>query len=270
MPRISKSSGGGAVWGGVTGNLPDQTDLDSALADKVDVDGAKVLSDVNFTSTKDSKLTLIEDNATADQTDAEIATAYNNEVGIVSQVDAEAGTSTTAERWTPERVKQAIDALGGGGGAGWTTKKVTMDVLAGNTTDVVATTLSLTLDANSTYIIKGLTVVDNGNDAYGVISKVKFSSAVSGYFIPNEAEGVDSNVVSQQSYSGSLTSKTLIEAPTTTTAVARGSYSAGHTLVIETGGSGSTMTFTIALGFSGIGKYAYMRKGSFYDYKKVS
>jgi len=53
----------------------------------------------------------VEDGATADQTDAEIETAYNNQVAIVSQVDAEAGTSTVAERWTPERVKQAVVAL---------------------------------------------------------------------------------------------------------------------------------------------------------------
>jgi len=53
----------------------------------------------------------VEDGATADQSDAEIETAYNNQVAIVSQVDAEAGTSTTAERWTPQRVKQSIDAL---------------------------------------------------------------------------------------------------------------------------------------------------------------
>ncbi len=45
------------------------------------------------------------------QTDAEIETAYNNQVGIVSQAAAEAGTSTTAERWTPQRVAQAIAAL---------------------------------------------------------------------------------------------------------------------------------------------------------------
>lgn len=36
----------------------------------------------------------------------------------VSQVDAEAGTSTTVYSWTPERVAQAIAALAGGGGPG--------------------------------------------------------------------------------------------------------------------------------------------------------
>ena len=37
---------------------------------------------------------------------------------IVSQAEAESGTATTARKWTAERVKQAIDALGGGGGGG--------------------------------------------------------------------------------------------------------------------------------------------------------
>jgi len=46
-----------------------------------------------------------------DQLDSEIETAYNNQVAVVSQVDAEAGTSTTVNRWTAERVKQAITAL---------------------------------------------------------------------------------------------------------------------------------------------------------------
>ena len=35
---------------------------------------------------------------------------------VVSQEDAEAGTSTDAKKWTPQRVAQAIAALAGGGG----------------------------------------------------------------------------------------------------------------------------------------------------------
>lgn len=58
----------------------------------------------------------IEAGATADQTDAEIETAYNNQVATVTQAEAEAGTSTTVKRWTPERVKQAITALSSGSG----------------------------------------------------------------------------------------------------------------------------------------------------------
>ena len=63
-----------------------------------------------------SKLAGIEAGATADQSDAEIETAYNNQVSIVSQAEAEAGIATTVRRWTAERVKQAIDALAAGGG----------------------------------------------------------------------------------------------------------------------------------------------------------
>ena len=60
------------------------------------------------TAAEISKLTGIESGATADQSDAEIETAYNNQVSIVSQAEAEAGTATTVRRWTAERVAQAI------------------------------------------------------------------------------------------------------------------------------------------------------------------
>ena len=62
------------------------------------------------------KLQEVEDGATSDQTSSEIETLYNTAVSVVSQADAEAGTSTTVYRWTPERVAQAIAALGGSGG----------------------------------------------------------------------------------------------------------------------------------------------------------
>lgn len=63
-----------------------------------------------------TKLDGVEDNATADQTNAEIETAYNAQVAVVTQAEAEAGTSTDVKRFTPERIKQAIDALSSGGG----------------------------------------------------------------------------------------------------------------------------------------------------------
>ena len=52
----------------------------------------------------------VQDGATADQSDAEIETAYNNQVSVVSQAEAEAGSATTARRWTAERVKQSVVA----------------------------------------------------------------------------------------------------------------------------------------------------------------
>ena len=48
----------------------------------------------------------------------DIVAAYDSEVSVVSQVEAEAGTSTTVRRWTAQRVKQAIAAIGGGAAFG--------------------------------------------------------------------------------------------------------------------------------------------------------
>ena len=71
-----------------------------------------------FTTASDiSKLAGIESGATADQSDSEIETAYNNQVSVVSQAEGEAGTATTVRRWTAQRVKQAIDALAPSGGS---------------------------------------------------------------------------------------------------------------------------------------------------------
>lgn len=72
-----------------------------------------------------SKLAGIEAGATADQSDAEIETAYNNQVSIVSQAEAEAGVATTARRWTAQRVAQAIAALAAGGGGTKSTDSLT-------------------------------------------------------------------------------------------------------------------------------------------------
>ena len=46
--------------------------------------------------------------------DAEISTAYFAQVALASQAEAEAGTVTNNRRFTPERIKQAIDALAAG------------------------------------------------------------------------------------------------------------------------------------------------------------
>ncbi|MGR3813396.1 MAG: hypothetical protein ACU0AU_04840 [Cognatishimia activa] len=59
----------------------------------------------------------IEAGATADQTNEEIRSAYNALVEVVSQADAEAGTSNAVRRWTPERINQAIQALAPPSGA---------------------------------------------------------------------------------------------------------------------------------------------------------
>lgn len=75
----------------------------------------------SYTTAEETKLAGIEAGATADQTDGEIAAAYNNQVAVVSQAEAEAGTATTPRRWTAERIAQAIAALAPAGGGGGTT-----------------------------------------------------------------------------------------------------------------------------------------------------
>ena len=69
------------------------------------------LQQIRFLDDLTGKLNTVEENATADMTNAEIETAYNAQVAIVALADAQAGTSTTAYRWTPQRVAQAIAAL---------------------------------------------------------------------------------------------------------------------------------------------------------------
>jgi hypothetical protein len=53
----------------------------------------------------------VEDGATADQSNAEIETAYNAQIAAASQAEMEAGTESGIRRVTPERVKQAVHGL---------------------------------------------------------------------------------------------------------------------------------------------------------------
>jgi hypothetical protein len=98
----------------------DMDDLIDSVAFLTDVDAADSAEAI-----RDKLQTLVTPNRLAasaiegllNQTDAEIATAYGNEVALVTQAEAEAGTSTVVRRWTAQRVKQAIEAIAAGGGA---------------------------------------------------------------------------------------------------------------------------------------------------------
>ena len=65
----------------------------------------------NMSGADKSKLNGVEAGATADMTPAEVEAAYNIQVAIMSQAEAEAGTSTTVRRVTAEVIKNAILAL---------------------------------------------------------------------------------------------------------------------------------------------------------------
>lgn len=73
-----------------------------------DSSGAGIVEEITPTSLR--TMINVEDGATADQSDAEIETAYNNQVAVMSQAAAETGTSTTSERVTPQRLSQAAEA----------------------------------------------------------------------------------------------------------------------------------------------------------------
>lgn len=96
----------GKIIQGSTATIDDTGNLgvDGNITVTGTVDGRDIASD-------GTKLDGVEIGATADQTDPEIETAYNNQVSVVDQQTAETGISTTVYRWTPERVKQAIDAI---------------------------------------------------------------------------------------------------------------------------------------------------------------
>lgn len=93
---------------------------DSGPAVVLDADNISDAATTNKFATADqlTKVDSVETGATADQTDTEIATAYQNEVAFASQAEMESGTPSSSERrMSPERVKQAIDAHAGGSAA---------------------------------------------------------------------------------------------------------------------------------------------------------
>ena len=74
----------------------------------------------------------VEDGATADQTNSEIEAAYNAQVGVATQSEAEAGTVTAVKRFTPERIKQAIAALAVGAYNPWAIKTASYSAAIGD------------------------------------------------------------------------------------------------------------------------------------------
>jgi len=82
-----------------------KTGITSGQASAITANNAKT----GISSAQTTKLSGIETNATADQDDSEIETAYNNQVGAATLSEVQAGTSSTIKRFTPQRVKQAIE-----------------------------------------------------------------------------------------------------------------------------------------------------------------
>ena len=161
--RCTDPTPGAAVWIKTT-LTSDELSVVALSGDSDDlIEGAAQLL---MTTTERNKLAAIEALATADQSDAEIETAYNNQVAVVSQVEAEAGTETAVRRWSPERVAQAIAALGGGGGGlTWSTANSSIGVTADTGTVFynLPSTVTATLPA-APNVGDMLMIVNNDND----------------------------------------------------------------------------------------------------------
>lgn len=82
-----------------------KTGITSGQASAITANTAKT----GITSAQTTKLSNIETSATADQTDQEIEDAYNNQVGAATLAEVQAGSSAVVKRFTPQRVKQAIE-----------------------------------------------------------------------------------------------------------------------------------------------------------------
>jgi hypothetical protein len=107
---------------------------DVSATDRVlgrDSAGAGVVEEISPASLR--TMINVEDGATADQSNAEIETAYDAQVAVATQSEAEAGSSTAVKRFTPQRIGQAIAALASSGlTLDTTVKTASFTAVAGN------------------------------------------------------------------------------------------------------------------------------------------
>ena len=134
--------------------------MSKAKFDEVVANTAKT----GITSAQTTKLSGIEAGAEVNPTDSEIETSYNSQVSEVTQAEAEAGTVTTVKRWTPERVKQAIDALAGG-----TPSLTNGEVFVGNSSNA-ANSVPMTGDVQ--IAVNGATTIQPDSVTYSKMQDV--------------------------------------------------------------------------------------------------
>lgn len=113
-----------------------------------------------------SKLAGIESSATQDQTAAEIEAAYNAQVPVASQLEAEAGTGIVVRRWTPQRVAQAINALTIGGLV-WSNANSSIPVTKNTGTVFYALSASVTATLPAAPAVGDMLVIVNNDSAPG-------------------------------------------------------------------------------------------------------
>ena len=175
---------------------------DGATADQSNAEirtAVEAATDSNvFTDADHSKLNAIEASATADQSNAEVETAYDAQVAIATQGEAEAGSSTSVKRFTPQRIGQAIAALASGGLTLVAVQTSGFTAAAGNQylcnttggafaiqlpTGAVGDTIGI-IDYSGTFDTNNLTLTQQGSelifraDADGVIDTKNWSTSI--------------------------------------------------------------------------------------------
>lgn len=116
--------------------------------------GDAVVAIVNNASTSVYAGNWFKSDNTAYQTPTEVENAYNTLVAVATQAEAEAGSSTSVKRWTPQRIAQAIAALSSGGG-GTSVGAVATTLCSNDTSDIVLETTLIDLDGNSAAYLDG-------------------------------------------------------------------------------------------------------------------
>jgi len=166
--------------------------------------------------------------STITPTDAQIEIGYNNQVPEVTQAEAEAGTVTTVKRWTPQRVKQAIDALASGGDSIYSAdgtvsadRIVSLDSntlifnpTTGNTADLLGCNVSIKTPAG----VMG--VSNNGTHAFGVYD---VNNTILWQFLDNGTLKGEGSLIINRGGNPTYNSDFLVEGKTTLLAPNNGS-----------------------------------------------
>lgn len=133
----------------------------------------------------------VEDGATADQTDAEIETAYNNQVAAASQAEMEAGTETAIRRMTPQRVAQAIAALASVGDYTVLSKTANYTVLTTDMSDASGVIVDCDINTTGSVEITLPTAATMSGKKVHVVCSTDNGSTSSRYFSVKENGGTE-------------------------------------------------------------------------------
>lgn len=214
------------------------TTVTDALDNCQPLDTVLTNTTASFTTAQETKLSNIETSATADQSDSEIETAYNNQVSVVGQAEAEAGASSTVRRWTALRVAQAIAAL-----------ETDNDIPSGTLMLFQQTSAPTGWTKQTTHNDKALRVVSGTASSGGSVafSTVFAKTATDGHSLTEAETGQHDHALS----GGISTDGSHDHGVTTLNARANASNGANTTLTRANSGTGSSSNYPFALSADG-------------------